>query len=71
MNYPAGSHDSRSRHSPVDDEKGDLAVPSADFEIALPTELAPDPDAGLSDDERARIVCSPHQTRSWRGPVRY
>lgn len=71
MSHPAGSHDSHSRHSQVDDEKKDLAVPSADFEIGRPTKLAPDPDAGLSEDERARIVCSSYQSRSWREPVRY
>ena len=64
MSHPAGSYDSHSRHSQVDDEKEGLAVPSADFEIA-------DPDAGLSEDERARIVCSSYQSRSWRGPVLY
>lgn len=58
MSRPAGSHDSHSRHSQVDDEKEGLGVPSADFEIAHPTKLVPDPDAGLSEEERARIVCS-------------
>lgn len=58
MRHPAGSHDSGSRRSQVDDEKEDLAVRSTDFHIARPTELAPDPDAGLSEHERARIVCS-------------
>lgn len=64
MSHLAGTYDSGSRHSPVDDEKEDLAVRSADSERVRPTELAPDPDAGLSEYERSRIVCSSYQPSS-------
>ena len=58
MSHPAGSHDSGSRNSPADKEKEILAIRSANIETA------PDPDAGLSEDERARIVCTSYQARS-------
>ena len=46
--------DSDSR-SPSDDEK-DVAVKPGAFETATVPHLPPDPDEGLSDEEKARIV---------------
>lgn len=49
--------DSDSGHSPSDDEKR-IAVGQGEFEALGPGELLPDPDAHLSPEERAAIVCS-------------
>lgn len=69
MSHPIRSHDSGDRHSLVDEEKKvlpGLPIDSGpiDFETAKLSELAPDPDAALSEDERARIVCSSFQAKS-------
>lgn len=64
ISHPAGSHDSGNRHSLVDEEKEVLPGRPIDFETAKLSELAPDPDAALSEDERARIVCSSFQAKS-------
>lgn len=57
MSHPARSHDSGNRHSRVDEEKEVLHGRPTDFETVKLSELTPDPDAALSEDERARIVC--------------
>lgn len=49
---------------PVDEEKEVLPGRPIDFETAKLGELAPDLDAALSEDERARIVCSSFQAKS-------
>lgn len=64
MSNPAGSHDSGNRHSLVDEEKKVLPGRPIDFETAKLSELALDPDAALSEDERACIVCSSFQAKS-------
>lgn len=64
MSHPAKSHDSGNRHSLVDEEKEVLPGRPVDFETVKLSELAPDPDAALSEDERARIVCSSFQAKS-------
>lgn len=47
--------DSSSGHSPCEDEKKIGVEPGA-FEKKATSELPPDPDEGLSEEERARIV---------------
>lgn len=47
--------DSDSGHSPSDDEKK-VGVEAGGFQSIGHDELPPDPDAGLSAEERARIV---------------
>lgn len=47
--------DSDSGHSPSDDEKK-VGVEAGAFESLATHQLPPDPDAGLSDEEKARIV---------------
>lgn len=64
MSHPARSHESGNGHSPVDEEKEVLAGRPIDFETVKLSELAPDPDAALSEDERARIVCSSFPAKS-------
>lgn len=74
MSHPTRSHDSGNRHSLVDEEKkvlpgrpfdsGPIDSGPSDFETVKLSELAPDPDAALSEDERARIVCSSFQAKS-------
>ena len=49
--------DSDSGHSPSDDEKR-VGVKHGDFETLGHGQLPPDPDAHLSPEERAAIVCS-------------
>lgn len=47
-----------SEHSPSYDEKRAVAVENGEFEKhGQHIELPPDPDAGLSAEEKARIVC--------------
>lgn len=58
MSHTARARDSGNRLSLVDEEKEVLAGRPIDFETVKLSELAPDPDAALSEDERARIVCS-------------
>ena len=48
--------DSDSGHSPSDDEKR-LGVKPGEFETLGHGQLPPDPDAHLSPEERAAIVC--------------
>ena len=47
--------DSDSGHSPSDDGKK-VGVEEGAFESLAAKQLPPDPDAGLSDEEKARIV---------------
>ena len=49
--------DSDSGHSPSDDEKG-VGVRQGGFETLGHGQLPPDPDAHLSPEERAAIVCN-------------
>lgn len=45
-----------STHAPSDDEKTIVGVGAGEFETLGRNQLPPDPDAGLSDEEKARIV---------------
>ena len=47
--------DSDSGHSPTDDEKK-IGVATAGYAVTGPEQLPPDPDAGLSEEERKAIV---------------
>lgn len=47
--------DSDSLHTPIEDEKK-IGVGSGEFESLATHQLPPDPDAGLSDAEKAKIV---------------
>ena len=55
MKHSAVHVDDDSGHSPSDDEKK-IGVEAGAFENAGHHELPPDPDEGLSDAEKARIV---------------
>ncbi len=54
MAFPE-KRDSDSAHSPSDDEKKVGAMPDQ-YQTLGHADLPPDPDAGLSQDEKARIV---------------
>lgn len=54
MSHPE-KRDSDSGHSPSSDEKK-LGVEAGGFETRGHGELGPDPDAGLSEEEKAKIV---------------
>ena len=47
--------DSDSLHTPIDDEKK-IGAGSGEFKSLATHQLPPDPDAGLSDAEKAKIV---------------
>ena len=49
--------DSDSGHSPIDDKER-VGVKQGEFETLGHGQLPPDPDAHLSPEERAAIVCS-------------
>jgi len=57
MKLSTEQNDSDTSHSPVDDKGGVVGVEEGGFETLGHGQLPPDPDAGLSEEERARIVC--------------
>ena len=57
MTTLAKNNDSDSTHSPIDDKEKVVGVDQGGFETLGHGELPPDPDAGLSEEEKARIVC--------------
>ena len=58
MKSSAEHNDSDSTHSPLEDKEKVVGVEPGGFETLGHGELPPDPDAGLSEEERARIVNS-------------
>lgn len=59
MKFSKDHHDSDSTHSPTDDKEKVIGVEQGGFETHGRGQLPPDPDAGLSAEERARIVSIP------------
>jgi len=57
MKLSTEQNDSDTSHSPVDDKGRVVGVEEGGFETLGHGQLPPDPDAGLSEEERARIVC--------------
>ena len=57
MTTPKARKDSDSDHSPIDD-KETLGEKQGELETLGHGQLPPDPDAHLSPEERAAIVCS-------------
>ena len=57
MKLSTEHNDSDSTHSPVDDKEKVVGVQQGGFEALGHGELPPDPDAGLSEEEKTRIVC--------------
>ena len=50
-------HDSDSTHSPIHDNEKVVGVEQGAFETRGRGQPPPDPDAGLSEEEKAHIVC--------------
>ena len=61
MKLSAEKIDNDSGHSPPSDDEKTLGVGQAEFQNLGHGELLPDPDAHLSLEERAAIVCSIHR----------
>ena len=59
MKLSTDHHDSDSTHSPIDDKEKVVGVEHGEFETLGRGQLPPDPDAGLSLEERAHIVSLP------------
>ena len=57
MKFSSEKQDSDSSHSPLPDNEKVTGVEPGGFETLGHGQLPPDPDAGLSAEERARIVC--------------
>ena len=56
MKQSVEQQDSDSTHSPSDVNEKVVGVGQGEFETLGHGELPPDPDAGLSEEEKARIV---------------
>jgi len=56
MKLSTDHHDSDSTHSPLDDKEKVVGVEKGGFETLGRGQLPPDPDAALSEEERALIV---------------
>lgn len=63
MKLSTDQHDSDSNHSPLDDKEKVVGVEQGGFETLGHGQLPPDPDAGLSEEERAQIVSALPLTR--------
>lgn len=57
MRLFADKNDSDSNQSPIDDKERVVGVEQGAFETLGHGELPADPDAGLSEEEKAHIVC--------------
>ena len=55
-------NDSDSTHSPIHDNEKVVGVEPGAFETRGRGQLPPDPDAGLSEEEKAHIVCCYNST---------
>ena len=56
MKLSSEKNDSDSNQSPIDDKEKIVGVEQGGFETLGHGELPPDPDAGLSEEEKAHIV---------------
>lgn len=63
MKLSTDHHDSDSTHSPLDDNEKVVGVERGGFETLGRGQLPPDPDYGLSEEEKARIVSVPRCSR--------